>query len=221
MIKKYNFLQKNSLSLVFILLMLISWSGQAITGWKVHNVDLSEDSSDILSFIEYLQCGHFLQATFENWESEFLQMGSYVILTVYLRQIGSSESKPIGAKTFRKKDLKPKKNSPWPVRKGGLSLFIYSHSLSLAFFLLFILSFYLHLVGSLKSFNEHIISQGKTDISKWEYLTYPQFWFESLQNWQSEFLSVASIVLLSIWLREKGSPESKPVNAAFSEEVPD
>jgi hypothetical protein len=103
------------------------------------------------------------------------------------------------------------------VKKGGIWLRIYSHSLSIAFGILFIVSFILHFYGSLKNYNEEQIA-GKLPIEGWRtYIGESRFWFESFQNWQSEFLAVASIVLLSIWLREKGSPESKPVDAPHSE----
>jgi hypothetical protein len=110
--KKHSFLYRNSLSLVIITLMLICWSGQAYTGWKEHNKELLENGARELTMGTYLTSGHFLQATFENWESEFLQMALYVILTVSLRQIGSSESKPLEGEEEVDREPKPHNTHP-------------------------------------------------------------------------------------------------------------
>jgi hypothetical protein len=103
------------------------------------------------------------------------------------------------------------------VRKGGLWLTLYSNSLSLAFLILFAFSFAVHLYGSTETANEELIEKGLPTVTWTEQVVSSRFWFESLQNWQSEFLAMLSIVLLSIWLRQKGSPESKPVDAPHSE----
>jgi hypothetical protein len=172
-----------------------------------------------LGFGQYLGTGAFGEAVFENWESEFLQMGLYVILTVFLFQRGSSESKDPDKKEEvdengpRTEDP----NVPLPVKKGGFILMLYNHSLSLAFMLLFLISFVGHAVCGAKAHNEEALEHGKNVLSIWQYLGTSQFWFESFQNWQSEFLAIFTIVVLSIWLREKGSPESKPVAAAHSQ----
>jgi hypothetical protein len=167
----------------------------------------------------YSGSGHFLQATFENWESEFLQMALYVMLTISLRQKGSSESKKLKGEGEDEVDREPQPNdeAPWPVKKGGLWLALYKNSLSIAFCLLFLVSFTLHFYGSLKDYNEQQAEKGMPLASGAEYISGSRFWFESFQNWQSEFLAVASIVILSIFLRQKGSPESKPVDAPDSE----
>lgn len=136
-----------------------------------------------------------------------------------MRQKGSSESKSLYKKeeVDRKPKLRP--NAPWPVKKGGLWLKIYSNSLSIALLILFLFSFFGHFYGSLKNFNEQQLEKNMPFVSASQYIGNSQFWFESFQNWQSEFLAVATIVLLSIWLRQKGSPESKPVDAAFYEDM--
>jgi hypothetical protein len=186
--------------------------GQYFTGYADNNNEREERNQPAISMSEYFTSGHFIESTFENWESEFLQMALYVLLSVYLRQKGSAESKPIDEEVDVDKEPEPKPNSPWPVRKGGIWLKIYSHSLSTAFFLLFLLSFLLHLYGSLKDHNQEQIEK-LLPPDKWtEYIGQSRFWFESFQNWQSEFLSIACIVLFTVWLREKGSPESKPVD---------
>ncbi|MDQ1803503.1 DUF6766 family protein [Chryseobacterium sp. Chry.R1] len=214
---KNNFFYRNSLSIVLISLMLICLLGQFLTGWNTQNKELLEEGNATLSLSEYVYSGHFIQATFENWESEFLQMMIYVLLTISLRQKGSSESKSLEEKEDVDKEPVPHPKAPWPVKKGGIWLTIYKHSLSIAFAILFLLSFALHFYGSLKEYNTEQISKEKPVITAFDYITESRFWFESFQNWQSEFLAVFSLVILSIWLREKGSPESKPVDMAHDE----
>jgi len=147
-----------------------------------------------------------------------LQMGLFVVLTIFLYQKGSAESKDREEDEPVDKEPNPrKKDAPWPVRQGGWILSVYKHSLSIALFMLFILSFVVHWYGSLKDYNEEEFLKGGVRLTAWQYLGNPRFWFESFQNWQSEFLSVLAIVLLSIFLRQKGSAQSKPVDAKNSE----
>lgn len=210
--------KENGLSIVFFAMFLISLTGQFFTGWKDHNNDLEQDHQPPISLSTYINSGHFIQATFENWESEFLQMGLFVIFAVSLRQKGSSESKAIDKKEEVDREPNPRrKGAPWPVKKGGFILKIYNYSLSLAFTFLFILSFVLHFYGSLKENNDDALHNNMPSLSAYEYFGNARFWFESLQNWQSEFLSVFAIVVLSIFLRQHGSPQSKPVDAADSD----
>ena len=167
-----------------------------------------------------MRTAHFGEATFENWESEFLQMGSYVLLTVALRQRGSSESKKLEGEDPVDEDPANHRNdpdAPWPVRRGGIALTLYKNSLSIAFIVMFLLSWWLHAVTGARSFGADQIAHGSTAVSTWGYMHRATFWFESFQNWQSEFLAVASIVVLSIFLRQEGSPESKPVHAPHSQ----
>jgi hypothetical protein len=212
-----KFLRENSLSIVFLSLFLVSLAGQVITGFHESNKEREEDGAASLSLSSYLVSGHFIQATFENWESEFLQMALFVVLTVSLRQKGSSESKKFEKEEVDREPSSRRKNVPWPVKQGGIVLHIYKHSLSIVLFLLFILSFCLHLYGSLKDENEKLFTKGFPPEVLSSYITSPRFWFESFQNWQSEFLSVFAIVVLSIFLRQKGSPQSKPVDAPDSQ----
>jgi hypothetical protein len=214
---KHNFFYRNSLGLILIILMLICLYGQFITGWKTENKELAEEGQSLQSVGEYLHSGHFIQATFENWESEFLQMMLYITLTISLRQKGSSESKSLDGKEDVDAEPMPHPNAPWPVKKGGIWLKLYKHSLSLAFGILFLISFTFHFYGSYKDYSSEQIAKEKSIVTANEYFFGSRFWFESFQNWQSEFLAVASIVILSIWLREKGSPESKPVDMPHSE----
>ena len=214
--KKYpkkTWLYRNGLSVFFISIFLITLFAQAITGWKEHNSELQDLGAKALDLRTYLCSGHFILATFENFESEFLQMALYVVLTISLRQIGSAESKKLDESEEVDREPRPSAQAPWPVRKGGLVLKIYSHSLSIAFGILFIISWGLHFYGSWQENNVELALKGKPIESMLEYLGEANFWFETFQNWQSEFLSVASIVILTIFLRQKGSPESKPVDA--------
>lgn len=215
--KQRGFFYKNSLSIVMLSFMVVFLALQFYTGWHEHNEERSENGLTPLVASQYATSGHFLQATFENWESEFLQMALYVILTVFLRQIGSSESKKIDEEEEVDREPKPKPGAPWPVRKGGIWLALYKNSLSIVFIVLFIISFCLHFKGSFIDHNEELVAKGLSAEAWQTYITGSRFWFESFQNWQSEFLAVASIVLLSIWFRQKGSPESKPVDAGHLE----
>lgn len=209
-----SWVYRNSLSIVFLALFIATLSGQALTGWNTYNDERTEDKGAPVSFNRYLQSGHFISATFENFESEFLQMALYVTLTVALRQIGSSESKKInGAMEVDRRPDARRPGAPWPVKKGGMWLRLYNHSLFIVFGLFFIISFLMHLHGSLLNHNEEARLHAERTLSTTEYLGKSEFWFEAFQNWQSEFLSIAAIVIFSIFLRQKGSPESKPVDA--------
>ena len=211
------FLKNNGLSVVFLFLFILALAGQTITGFNEHNKERAEEGQAPVAFSAYFTSGHFLQATFENWESEFLQMALFVILTISLRQKGSSESKKFEREEVDREPSPLKKNVPWPVKKGGWILKLYNHSLSIALAILFVLSFTVHLYGSLKDENEHLALKGLPTQSWNRYVVDSRFWFESFQNWQSEFLSVFTIVVLSIYLRQKGSPQSKPVDAPHDE----
>jgi hypothetical protein len=215
-----SFWRNNSLSIVMLACFLVFLAGQAYTGWRVENEDREEHGDPPESLGNYLRSGDFVEATAENWESEFLQMAAYVMLTISLRQKGSSESKQVEGKEPVDEDprkAKNKKDAPWPVRRGGWVLVLYENSLGLAFTLLFLVSFVLHLLGGAAAYNEDQRLHGAPAVSAGEFLKTSQFWFEAFQNWQSEFLAVSSIVILSIFLRQRGSPESKPVAAPHSE----
>src|SRR4030095_15402241 len=152
-----------------------------------------------VSYSDYLRTGDFLEATMENWESEFLQMACYVLLTAFLYQRGSAESKD----PDEVDEIPSSRHSWW-----------YENSLVLALLGLFIMSFALHAIGGARAYNEEQLARGiDARLSSLDYLVTSRFWFESFQNWQSEFLSVWVMIVLSIFLRQKGSPESKPVDS--------
>lgn len=214
-------LRENGLGLTLLVLFLTTWIwGQAITGHLESNEDRMEHGLPAETLSQYLTSSHFVEATSENWESEFLQMGVYVMLTVFLFQKGSSESKRLDRLEPVDRDprlAKQKSFAPWPVRRGGWVLSLYEWSLSLAFLLLFLFCFIVHLVSGCANYNQDRALHNRPPLTCLEYLHSSRFWFESLQNWQSEFLAILSMVVLSIFLRQRGSPESKPVDAPHSE----
>jgi hypothetical protein len=215
--KSYSFFEKNGLSLLFVSLFLVSLAGQICNGRHEHNEFLKEYGQQGQSLFAYIRSGHFLQATFENWESEFFQMALFVMATVALKQRGSSESNSMEEDYNAGLECSPKPGSPWPVKRGGLYLRVYKHSLSIVLMLLFVISFLLHWYGSWLDFEEKQWLEHKAGEDFFPYLCHSKFWFESFQNWQSEFLSVFSIIFLSIYLRQVGSSQSKPVNASHKE----
>ena len=195
-------------------LFVVFFGGMIVSGAAAYSEEQAAHGQQAVSVLEYLSTGDFVEATFENWESEFLQMAMYVILTVFLFQKGSSESKPMGKKAPQDEDPRDapiKAATPWPVKRGGLVLKLYEHSLSLVLLALFVASFALHALGGTAAYNEEQMSHGQPTVTLLDFLGTSQFWFQSFQNWQSEFLAVAVLVGASVYLREKGSPESKPV----------
>lgn len=214
----HRFLHENGLLLVTFGLIMTALVGQVLTGWHDNNNDLAQMQLAQLTLGQYLHSGHLLEATFENWESEFLQMGVYVVLTIWLRQKGSPESKKLaGEEDVDQAPDATKPGAPWPVRRGGLWLHLYKHSLSLALFGLFFGAFYLHARGGMIVYNIEQAHEGKDLVTTWGYMHTSRFWFESFQNWQSEFVSIFSLVGLSIFLRQQSSPQSKPVDAPTAE----
>ena len=216
-----HFLRNNGLTLVLMGLFLSTLVGQIFTGLRTYNQEQEAHHQPTTSLGSYLLSGHFWEAFTENTESEFLQMGMFVILTVFLFQKGSPESKdpdepnePVDADPNLSRHYK---DAPAPVRRGGFALWLYSHSLSLAFFALFLLSFIIHAMSGVRYYNQEQLEHGQEAISALAYMGTSQFWFESFQNWQSEFLSLAAMVYLAVYLREKGSAESKPVAASHDD----
>jgi len=195
-------------------LFVVFFGAMVASGIQVYNADQLEHGQSAVTLAGYLTSGDFVEATFENWESEFLQMGMYVVLTAHLFQRGSSESKPLGEPAPQDEDprtVEDKQHAPWPVRRGGWILAVYERSLSILFFVLFFASLALHAAGGAKAYSADELAHGGSPVTFWEYLGTSQFWFESFQNWQSEFLAVAAIVGASVYLRHRGSAESKPV----------
>jgi hypothetical protein len=214
----------NALSLVMFGAFLVFLVLQSYFGWHTHNEELTQAGQPAAGYLAYLGSGHFAEAVFENWESEFLQMGAYVLLTAFLVQRGSPESRPVrdgragGDPDIPDSPGAARPDSPWPVRRGGLALRLYGNSLSAVLFLFFALSFLGHLLGGTAEYNaQQALESGAPPIGAWEFLGTSEFWFQSMQNWQSEFLAVGSLIVLSIFLRQRESSQSKPVAAPHAE----
>ncbi|WP_164200348.1 DUF6766 family protein [[Micrococcus luteus] ATCC 49442] len=209
-----EWVRDHGLLLANVLLFLVFFAGMVLTGAASYSNDQLAHGQAAVTVGEYVATGAFVEATFENWESEFLQMGMYVVLTGYLFQKGSSESKPVGKAAPQDQDPRTAPqgpDTPWPVRRGGWVLKVYEHSLSGLFFVLFGASILLHAFGGAAAYSEEQLAHGEPSVSVLEFVGTSQFWFESFQNWQSEFLAVAVIVGASVYLREVRSAESKPV----------
>lgn len=205
-------LRDNGLTIALAALFAVSALGMVWSGHSAYNQELREHGYKAIGLLAYLASGNFLSALFENWESEFLQMSAYVMLTAMLFQRGSAES--------RDPDDPNRPDDELPVgvrRRNPVLAWLYSYSLGIALALLFIASFALHWWASLVAVNEEALRQSGEIQSLAGYLLDAKLWFESFQNWQSEFMSTAVLVVLSIFLRHKGSPESKPAGAANSE----
>ena len=199
-------LRNSSLSIVLTALFLIFLVAQSFTGLYAYNAEQRDHGQETTTYWRYVTSGHFLEAVGENWESEFLQMAAFAFLTMFLYQKGSAESNDPDADEPHRP---PQPDSPWPVRVGGWVEKLYNHSLCIALFALFVLSFLIHLFGGAAEYRQEQLEHGQPGATVAEYLSSSRFWFESFQNWQSEFLAILAMVVLTIWLRQKGSPESK------------
>jgi hypothetical protein len=211
--------KNNSLTIVLLLLFAASITGQWLAGWHVTNEALREHGSAAMTLISYTVSPDFLSATFENWESEFLQMATYVLLTAILFQRGSAESRDPDDEP-RDENLEAQAHNPGAPRilkAGPVIRAIYSHSLFLALATLFVISFVIHWTQSARVAAQAAVEHGTIPPTMLGYLGDAQLWFESFQNWQSEFLSTAVLVVLSIFLRQQESPESKAVAAPHTQ----
>ena len=209
-------LHQHSLSIVFGLLFLASLVAQSVAGLHQLNAEYHAEGLQRLSWVEYVTSSDFAVDVAENWQSEYLQFLLYVVLTVWLLQRGSPESKEL-QKAGRESDKDQKvgrhtvQDSPSWARAGGWRLAVYSNSLGLLMALLFLGSWAAQAVAGWVVFGEERLRQLQDPVGFLDYLTGPDFWARSLQNWQSEFLAVGSMAVFAIYLRQRGSPESKPV----------
>jgi hypothetical protein len=213
-------LANRGLTLVLITLFLLFWAGQIVAGYLDENTERREHARPQIDFATYVRSPEQWEATFENWESEFLQMSAFVLLTMVLVQKGSAESRRPGV--IEAVDIDPRHfrgelTAPWPVRRGGAWLWLYERSLSLAFAALFLLSWIGHWLAGWRAEAIRAVEEHRVPPTSIEFLHSPTLWFQSLQNWQSEFLAIASMVYLTVYLRQRGSPESKPVHVAHTE----
>jgi len=207
-----RFFRNNGLTIALMLLFAGSIIGQWLAGWHFENQTLAEHGEQAITLGQFATDPQFLSTVFENWESEFLQMSAYVILTAFLYQRGSAESLD--------PDNPERENDELPAKRSRLSKlrkWLYEYSLGTSLAVLFVASFVLHWLSSVSAANEETTRHGGEPQTAWQYLADPELWFEFFQNWQSEFLSTAVLVVLSIFLRFKGSPESKRVVAGHDE----
>jgi hypothetical protein len=216
-----GFLRDNGLTVFFGVIFLLSLAGQSVAGaFEFNNQQLAQGQQAV-SYLHYLTTSDYAVDIAENWQSEFLQFFLYVFATVWLVQRGSTESKDVD-KIGRESDKDQKigrygpPDAPRWARAGGFRLAIYSRSLGLAMGTIFLLSWLAQSIAGRAAYNVEQLGQYADPVSWAGYVTSADFWSRSLQNWQSEFLAVASMAALSIYLRQRGSPESKPVGAAHS-----
>ncbi len=215
-----RWLRNNGLAIAMFGLFAIFLFAHCVTGQHAFNQEQRDHQQPPIGYGAYVRSGDFVESVFENWESEFFQMGGYVLLTVFLFKKGSSESKdPDGDESVDEdpRTAQERPDIPWPVRRGGVALALYEHSLSIAFLLLFAGSFILHALGGARVYSEEQVAHGGDPVSTLAFVRTATFWFQSFQNWQSEFLAVGALVVLSVFLRERGSPESKSVAASYQE----
>ena len=213
-----TFVRQNALTLFFGGLFVAALVGQAVSGVAQYNNQAIADGADPITFLQYLTSSDFAVDVAENWQSEYLQFLLYIVLTAWFVQRGSPESKApddigLGSDEDQMVGRGARSDSPRWARASGPRLWIYSNSLGAVMGVLFLLSWLAQSVAGVSAFNEQQLRQLQAPVSWGEYLLSPEFWNRTLQNWQSELLAVASMTALSIYLRQRGSPESKPVGA--------
>jgi len=211
-----RFLRENSLSLVFFALFAGALLGDAFAGWKAFNGDAAAHAQATIGFWRYLTTSDFGRDVLENWQSEYLQFTLYIFLTVWLLQRGSNESKGLeraGLESDEEQRLgtHARASSPHWARAGGWRTRLYSNSLVLVMAAIWLGSWAGQSVTGWSSYNSEQLAHHDSPLSWWQYVGSAEFWAGTLQNWQSEFLAVGTMVVFSIYLRQRGSPESKPV----------
>jgi hypothetical protein len=216
-----RFLKENSLGVVFGLMFLAALVGQAVAGHADFNQQQTADGLPHVTMLRYLTSSNFAVDVAENWQSEYLQFFLYLVLTVWLVQKGSPESKKpeeVGLESDERQKVGPyaTDDSPAWAKVDGVRRVLLSNSLGLVMGGIFLLSWLTQSIAGVATFNEEQLSQRQDPVSWLGYLGEPDFWNRTLQNWQSEFLAVASMAVLAIYLRQRGSPESKPVGSAHS-----
>ncbi|AXG12255.1 DUF6766 family protein [Intrasporangium calvum] len=220
--RQREFLKDNALSLAFLLLLLLSLAGQALSGVADYNDQARTAQLQEISVWRYVTSSRFAVDTAENWQSEYLQFAVFIFLTIWLVQRGSSESKKPGEEG-RESDKKQllgryvRDDSPPWARAGGWRTALYSHSLLVIMTTIFVLSWTAQAIAGRVASNEERMRELLEPQTLGQYVTSPDFWSRTFQNWQSEMLAIASMAILSIYLRERGSPESKPVGMPHDE----
>jgi hypothetical protein len=217
-----RFLRDNGLSLGFGVMFLAALVGQMFAGQADFNQRQLADGGAPVTLLQYVTSSDFAVDVAENWQSEYLQFFLFVFGTIWLVQRGSPESKPVDkAGPESDKDQKmgryAEEDSPEWVKAGGWRTAVYSRSLGLLMLVLFLLSWLAQSIAGLSAFNADQLASLQDPVSWPEYLANPDFWNRTLQNWQSELLAVGSFVVFAVYLRQRGSPESKPVGDPHKE----
>jgi hypothetical protein len=214
-------LRNHGLSLFFFAIFVAALIGQAIAGSAEFNNEAIAHGSETKSLLSYVVSADFGQAVMENWQSEYLQFTLFIVATVWFVQKGSPESKKLD-KVGLESDEEQKvgehatPSSPTWARARGFKLFLYSNSLVIVMGLIWVGSWFAQSVTGWSSYNQQQLEHEDEALSWVQYLGSADFWQTTLQNWQSEFLAIGSMAVLSIYLRQRGSPESKPVGAPHS-----
>ena len=214
--------RENSLSLVFLLFFVLAVAGQSIAGWNEFNDEATAHREATISLGRYLTSSSFGNAVLENWQSEYLQFTLYILLTVWFIQRGSPESKEPGkegTESDQEQQVGPHadEESPAWARTGGWRTTVFSRSLGLLMGVLFLLTWAASSVAGWAAYNSEQLGQRQDPVSWVGYLGEADFWNRSFQNWQSEMLAVGSMAIFAVYLRQRGSPESKPVGAAHAD----
>ena len=213
-----KFLKHNGLSICFLLLFLGAIALQAVAGHADFNEDQQRHGDPEISLGRYLVSSAFGGAVLENWQSEYLQFTLFILLTVWLLQRGSPESKELHkagreSDEDQQVDEHARQNSPRWAKVGGVRRRIYENSLLLVMATIWLGSWFAQSITGVTEYNAVRLDHQQDTVSWSQYLAKPDFWENTLQNWQSEFLAVWSMAILSVYLRQRGSPESKPVGA--------
>jgi len=214
--------RENSLSIAFLAIFLAALVGQSIAGWRLYNQDQLEHGSKTISYLRYVYSSDFGSGVLENWQSEYLQFLLYILATVWLIQKGSSESKEPGGEGLesdkeQRVGRHAEPDSPAWARMRGLRQTVYSNSLVIVMALFFLGSWFGQSVTGWTQYNDDQHEHKDKAVAYAQYLQEPDFWNRTLQNWQSEFLAVGSMAIFAVYLRQRGSPESKPVGARHEE----
>jgi hypothetical protein len=214
-----RFVRDNGLSLFFLTIFLAALIGQALVGHSAFNHDQLAHQGDPITLLQYVTSSEFAVDVMENWQSEYLQFTLYIGATIWLFQRGSPESKPrdkIGRESDEDQKLRAHAtaDSPAWARPGGLRTFLLSNSLLLVMTTIWVLTWFAQGVTGRIAYNAEQLDHHEAALSLFQYLGTSDFWDRTLQNWQSEFLAVGSMAVLAIYLRQRGSPESKPVGAS-------
>ena len=217
-----RFLRENSLSLVFFAMFLLALFGQSIAGFHLLNQENREHQEATIGYFRYLVSSDFGADTLENWQSEWLQFWLFALATVWLVQKGSNESK-VPEDAGLESDEKQKvgehapPNAPRWAKVRGWRLHVYSNSFVIVMGLVFLATWFGQSFASWTVYNRDQSAHDTAPVSWLTYMGSADFWERSLQNWQSEFLAVGTMAVFTIYLRQRGSPESKPVGAPHSE----